>query len=83
MPEDEVKLNVYQGIPQWTQKNSAETVEDVPEALTNPSNAKYPKLKEILPNEDGKYIVDATGGYCYFVRGIITSLNSLSSTTTI
>lgn len=69
VPKDEVKLNVYQGIPQWRQKNEAETIEDVPEVLTNPTNPNYPKLTEIQPDKDGKYIVNEAGGYCYFVRG--------------
>ena len=57
VPKDEVKLSVFQGIPQWRQKNDAKTIEDVPEVLTNPTNPNYPKLKEILPDKDGKYIV--------------------------
>lgn len=69
VPKDEVKLSVFQGIPQWRQKNDAKTIEDVPEVLTNPTNPNYPKLKEILPDKDGKYIVNEAGGYCYFVRG--------------
>ena len=69
VPKEDVKLNVFQGIPQWRQKNEAETVEDVPTVLTNPTNPNYPKLTEILPNEDGNYLVEEAGGYCYFVRG--------------
>lgn len=69
VPADEVKLTVFDGIPQWIQKNSAKTVEGVVEALTNPSNEAFPKLNVIEPDENGKYIVNKAGGYCYFVRG--------------
>lgn len=69
VPQEDVKLSVFQGIPIWYQKNSAATVEDVPEVLTNPTNAKYPALKELQANEDGSYTAPQTGGYCYFVRG--------------
>ncbi len=69
VPQDEVNLSVFKGVPIWYQKNSAATVEDVPEVLTNPTNPSYPALEELTPAENGTYIVDSTGGYCYFVRG--------------
>jgi len=69
VPKDEVNLNVYKGVPIWYQKNSALTVEDVPEALTNPSKEEYPALEELEPDENGNYTADTAGGYCYFVRG--------------
>ena len=62
VPAEDVAINVYKGIPSWYMKYGASTVDEVDEVLAD-------SLEEILPNADGKYIVDETGGYCYFVRG--------------
>ena len=64
VPQDEVNLSVFKGVPIWYQKNSAATVEDVPEVLTTPTNPSYPALEELTPAENGTYIVDSTSGMC-------------------
>lgn len=67
VPEDEVKLSVFKGIPMWYQKYEAKVVEDIPNALTN--SKEYPNLEEIKPEDNGQYSAKGIGGYCYFIRG--------------
>ncbi len=67
VPQDDVLLNVYKGIPMWYQKYEAKEIEDIPGALTNSKN--YQNLEEIIVGNDGQYTVKDVGGYCYFVRG--------------
>lgn len=67
VPQDDVLLNVYKGIPMWYQKYEAKEIEDIPSALTNSKN--YQNLEEIIVGNDGQYTVKDVGGYCYFVRG--------------
>ena len=59
---EDVLINVYQGIPLWYTKYSASTVEELADVLSE-------QLEEITPTADGTYLLNETGGYCYFVRG--------------
>ena len=51
VPKDEVKLSVFQGIPQWRQKNDAKTIEDVyePYLLQEGYIQRTPRGRKISP----------------------------------
>jgi len=69
VPAEDVVVTMFDGVPQWRQKNSAADVEDVIRVFTQPTSATMPKLNVIEPNEDGSYTVNGSHGYCYLVRG--------------
>ena len=69
VPAEDVVVTMFDGVPQWRQKNSATDVEDVIRVFTEPTNPNFPKLNVIEPNEDGSYTVTDAHGYCYLVRG--------------
>ena len=62
VPAEDVEINVYQGIPRWYIKYSAGTLEELADVMAT-------ELKEVTPNDEGKYVVNEAGGYCYLVRG--------------
>nr|MCR5826040.1 hypothetical protein [Oscillospiraceae bacterium] len=69
VPVEDVVVTMFDGVPQWRQKNGSADVEAIIDAFTNPTSGTNPKLNVIEPNEDGTYTVDAAHGYSYLVRG--------------